>query len=32
MNDHVGKPVNPNRLYATLLHWLGQQTAGQDAG
>lgn len=22
MNDHLGKPVNPERLYATLLHWL----------
>ena len=22
MNDHVPKPVDPERLYATLLHWL----------
>ena len=22
MNDHVGKPVDPPQLYATLLHWL----------
>ncbi|MEY4750124.1 MAG: hypothetical protein RIQ60_2338 [Pseudomonadota bacterium] len=22
MNDHVGKPVDPMRLYATVLHWL----------
>ncbi|MGE0315340.1 MAG: response regulator [Lautropia sp.] len=22
MNDHVGKPVDPERLYATLLRWL----------
>jgi len=22
MNDHIGKPVDPERLFATLLHWL----------
>ena len=22
MNDHIGKPVNPERLYETLLNWL----------
>ncbi len=24
MNDHIGKPVNPVRLYETLLKWLEQ--------
>ncbi|MES0337392.1 MAG: response regulator [Candidatus Magnetobacterium sp. LHC-1] len=22
MNDHIGKPIQPNQLYTTLLHWL----------
>jgi len=24
MNDHLAKPVNPERLFATLCRWLGQ--------
>jgi CheY-like chemotaxis protein len=24
MNDFLSKPVDPNRLYSTLLYWLGQ--------
>ena len=24
MNDHLGKPIDPPRLYATLRHWLGR--------
>ena len=24
MNDHIGKPVNPDKLFESLLHWLSQ--------
>jgi CheY-like chemotaxis protein len=26
MNDHIGKPVDPDKLFETLLKWLHQQT------
>jgi signal transduction histidine kinase/DNA-binding response OmpR family regulator/HPt (histidine-containing phosphotransfer) domain-containing protein len=33
MNDHVGKPVDPRHLYATLLRWLGPgEPSTSDAG
>jgi CheY-like chemotaxis protein len=24
MNDHIGKPVNPDKLFETLLMWLAR--------
>jgi len=30
MNDHVGKPVDPDVLYATLVRWLGATAAAQN--
>jgi CheY-like chemotaxis protein len=31
MNDHIGKPVEPERLFETLLRWL-EKTSPQSAG
>jgi two-component system, sensor histidine kinase and response regulator len=31
MNDHIGKPVDPALLYATLLRWLDQTSKTPDA-
>ena len=32
MNDHIGKPVDPERLYATLLEWLPVPDRGPLTG
>ena len=32
MNDHVAKPVDPGRLYATLIHWLPDIPAQSGGG
>jgi two-component system sensor histidine kinase/response regulator len=32
MNDHIGKPVVPERLYLTLLHWLEQSPKSGPPG
>ncbi|WP_176256899.1 PAS domain-containing hybrid sensor histidine kinase/response regulator [Derxia lacustris] len=32
MNDHIGKPVDPERLYGTLLRWLPMPARGADGG
>jgi CheY-like chemotaxis protein len=31
MNDHIGKPVDPERLFETLVRWL-EKTSPQSAG
>jgi signal transduction histidine kinase/CheY-like chemotaxis protein/HPt (histidine-containing phosphotransfer) domain-containing protein len=32
MNDHVGKPVDPDILFATILKWLPDKSAGFPSG
>jgi PAS domain S-box-containing protein len=27
MNDHIAKPIDPDHLYSTLLHWLAKRSA-----
>ena len=31
MNDHVAKPVDPDRLFRTLLHWMPKNPVNADA-
>lgn len=27
MNDHIAKPIDPDQLFAVLLHWTGRRSA-----